>query len=115
VLRDIPFYSSFFGTYTVSCELLKYYTDFSDTAIYFTSGGLAGQAGWAISIVPDTIKSRIQTSTLPLNITQTANQIFKEQGLRGFFNGFEVAIIRAFPANAALFVGYELSRGLMGK
>ena len=27
--------------------------------------------------------------------------------------GIDVAIIRAFPANAALFVGYELSRKLM--
>jgi len=29
---------------------------------------------------------------------------------RGVFAGVEVAVIRAFPANAALFVGYEYAR-----
>lgn len=75
---------------------------------------LAGQVAWAISIAPDTVKSTIQTSALPLSIRQTTRNIIKAQGVRGLFNGMEVAIIRAFPANAALFVGYELSRQLMG-
>jgi Mitochondrial carrier protein len=32
------------------------------------------------------------------------------QGYRGLVRGVEVAVIRAFPANAALFMGYEISR-----
>ena len=34
-------------------------------------------------------------------------------GFLSLFAGIEVAVVRAFPANAALFVGYELSRKLM--
>ena len=30
--------------------------------------------------------------------------------MKGFIRGIEVAIIRAFPANAALFVGYEYTK-----
>lgn len=73
-------------------------------------GRLAGQIGWLCSIAPDTIKSRIQTSERPLGIIQTTRAIVAARGLRGLFVGVDVAIIRAFPANAALFVAYELSR-----
>ncbi len=69
---------------------------------------------WVASIAPDTVKSTIQTSHLPLSIRATARNIVRAHGLRGLFAGMEVAVIRAFPANAALFVGYELARELLG-
>ena len=37
----------------------------------------------------------------------------KKQGIRGLYNGIEVAVIRAFPANAALFLGYEITKKLI--
>jgi hypothetical protein len=46
---------------------------------------------------------------------KTARQILAERGFKGFFAGIEVAIVRAFPANAALFVGYEITRSLLEK
>ncbi len=67
-----------------------------------------------MSIGPDTVKSRIQTSVAPLGIVETAREIYRNRGFSGFFAGIDVAIVRAFPANAALFVGYELARELMG-
>jgi len=108
VMRDIPFYATFFGSYEIICRLLRANTQWSDAAVYFTAGGLAGQIGWAASIVPDTIKSQIQTSQHPLSISKTFAEIYAQRGLRGLFMGLEVAIVRAFPANAALFVGYEV-------
>ena len=39
VLRDIPFYAAFFGVYSVSCDVLKRNTNWSDPLVYFTSGG----------------------------------------------------------------------------
>ena len=39
VVRDIPFYASFFGSYDVFCKMLKRTTDWNDTSIYFVSGG----------------------------------------------------------------------------
>jgi hypothetical protein len=73
----------------------------------------AGQIGWIVSIAPDTIKSQIQTSAKPLGIIETGSIIMRERGLLGMFAGANVAIIRAFPANAALFLGYEIARDLM--
>lgn len=40
ILRDIPFYSSFFGSYDILCMGLKRFTSLSDTAVYFLAGGL---------------------------------------------------------------------------
>lgn len=113
LLRDVPFYSTFFGSYDILCHVMKRFTTLPETSIYFIAGGLAGQIGWIASIAPDTIKSRIQTSENPLSISQTTRQIIAERGVKGLFAGIEVAVIRAFPANAALFVGYELSRKLV--
>ena len=39
VVRDIPFYASFFGSYDIICGLLKKHTSWNDTSIYFISGG----------------------------------------------------------------------------
>lgn len=116
ITRDIPFYASFFGSYEVLCMLLQKYTELPDTAVYFVSGGLAGQIGWVVSIAPDSVKSQIQgPEVVPTTSMRTvAKQIYRTNGIAAFFVGLEVAIIRAFPANAALFVGYELSRKMLG-
>lgn len=110
LMRDVPFYGTFFGSYEILCQLFKNHTDWSEPAIYFISGGLAGQIGWIASIAPDTVKSRIQTCHLVISGTTIAKDIYATRGLRGFFLGLEVAVLRAFPANAALFLGYEYSR-----
>ena len=71
---------------------------------------LAGQVGWIASIAPDTIKSTIQTSEAPLSIAATTRQIVAASGIGGLFTGIHVTVVRAFPANAAIYVGYELTR-----
>jgi solute carrier family 25 ornithine transporter 2/15 len=113
VLRDTPFYATFFGLYDVFCGILRENTKLSDSAIYFLSGGFAGQLGWVVSIGADTIKSRMQTSDNPQGIIATGREIYRLGGWKGFFSGVEAAMIRAFPANAALFLGYEVSRRMM--
>lgn len=75
---------------------------------------IAGQIAWITSIAPDSIKSVIQTSDKPLTIRETARTIYASRGIRGFFSGLGVAVLRAFPANAALFVGYEYTKKLLG-
>jgi hypothetical protein len=113
-MRDIPFYASFFGTYESFTRFFRTsFPNWPDTAVYFVSGGFAGQIAWAVSMPADSVKSIIQTSSERVTTTQVISKLMQTQGIRGFYNGMEVAIIRAFPANAALFVGYELSRKLL--
>ena len=39
VLRDVPFYASFFGSYEIFCQMMKRHTTLEDPAIYFLAGG----------------------------------------------------------------------------
>lgn len=39
LLREIPFFSAFFGSYEILCQSFKKYTDLSDSSVYFISGG----------------------------------------------------------------------------
>ena len=41
-------------------------------------------------------------------------QMYQATGVRGFFKGFDVAMLRSFPANAACFVAYEAAAQLLG-
>jgi len=111
ILRDVPFYAVFFGVYQNVCSFIRAKTAWTDGAVYATAGGLAGQLAWVSSIVPDAVKSTIQTAAHPKPFMVTLKDIVRTRGVyRGVFAGVEVAVIRAFPANAALFVGYEYAR-----
>jgi hypothetical protein len=39
VMRDCPFYAFFFGSYEISCQLLRKYTHLQDPTVYLISGG----------------------------------------------------------------------------
>eukprot|EP01032_Pedospumella_encystans_P011119 gene11119-12956_t len=113
LMREIPFFALFFGSYEISCQLLRKHTKMHDSTIYITSGGLAGQVAWAGTMAADSVKSVIQTATNPLSIRATARNIYTQKGLAGFYAGLGVVLIRAFPANAALFVGYEYTKKVL--
>lgn len=113
IARDIPFYATFFGSYDSLCCILQTHTSMSEPVVYATAGGLAGQIAWACSIVPDAVKSVIQTAepAARQRFLPTFNHIVQTRGVyRGLFAGVEVAVLRAYPANAALFVGYEYAK-----
>lgn len=72
------------------------------------SGGCAGIAAWLPCYPQDVIKSVIQSSPTKLTLYQAIKHIHKTSGYRGFFKGFGPTMLRAFPANSATFLGYEL-------
>lgn len=108
ILREIPSFAGYFAVY----EGLKGY--FMTTIIHdsiwnpIISGGFAGIAAWLPCYPQDVIKSVIQSHDNKLSIPQAASKIYKTSGFKGFFKGFTPTMIRAFPANAATFLGYEL-------
>jgi len=127
VLREIPFYLIFFSSYEILCNKLQQRTssdgsgprrreDLNGFEIV-AAGGLAGMIGWSGVQPFDTAMVRMQTGlgaggaagTFP----STCAHIYQSQGWRGFFPGWIPAMLRAFPANAALFVGFEGSRRML--
>jgi len=86
-------------------------------AIMF-AGGMAGVMNWLIAVPPDVIKSRYQTApagTYPGGMRQVFTELVQKEGLGGLYKGLAPALARAFPANAACFLGVEVTRKFLDR
>ncbi|GAA5886529.1 hypothetical protein JCM6882_001676 [Rhodosporidiobolus microsporus] len=81
------------------------------------AGGVAGVTMWTFAIPPDVIKSRLQGAPEGTykGFMDCAVKTVQADGVKALFKGFGPAMARAFPANAATFLGVELSMQLMNK
>ena len=117
-LRDVPFNVLFLASYELFCRLLAGVQGLEgrhnlDPASLFLAGGLAGISGWATIFPMDVVKTHMQSSTRPLPLSVAVRELHAEAGVRRFYRGLPAACLRAFPANAGLFVGYELTSRLL--
>jgi len=122
VLRDVPFYLCFFGTYEVICGMFQRNVsggaprsrDSLTAPEVILAGGLAGSVGWSGVQPMDTAMVQMQTGKgaggQSGSFILTCKDIYRVGGWRGFFPGWTPAMLRAFPANAALFLGFEAGR-----
>jgi solute carrier family 25 carnitine/acylcarnitine transporter 20/29 len=115
LLRDVPASGMYFMTYEMLKKSLtpagKSASDLSPLRTIF-AGGMAGVFNWLVAIPPDVLKSRLQTApegTYPNGIRDVFRQLMKEEGLAALYKGTAPVMIRAFPANAACFLGYEIA------
>jgi len=109
--RDSSFYAVFFGGYELSCYFFRtYFPSMPDELNYFLSGGIAGMGGWFFAMpfdVPKTnVQSRYDTSVFGSYFPEL-KKIARQRGVGGLYAGLGPTLIRAFPANAALFLGVE--------
>jgi len=83
----------------------------------FMAGGFAGIANWCSMLPIDTVKSRYQVA--PEGKYSGVYAVFKDilakEGPRGFYKGLTPVVVRAFPANAACFAGYEFVSSMLTK
>lgn len=112
LLRDVP--AS--GMYFMSYEWLKKKLSPANrpgelsVAATLTAGGMAGMFNWAVAIAPDVLKSKLQTAPegkYPNGLRSVFTDVMKTEGPKGLFKGLTPVMLRAFPANAACFLGYE--------
>mmetsp|Transcript_16240 Transcript_16240/g.26487 ORF Transcript_16240/g.26487 Transcript_16240/m.26487 type:complete len:282 (-) Transcript_16240:1603-2448(-) len=112
LMREVPGNIGFFGVYEYSKMFLEKKGWFYNTDLrVMVSGGLGGIGFWLISMPADAVKTRQQAFSGSL--FGTVSTIFRTSGVRGFYAGLAPAVIRAFPANAALFWGVEKSKQLL--
>lgn len=122
VIRDVPGNAAYFATYESLKRLFaRYSNDFggsvsSTSTVSITStilaGGLAGVANWIVAIPFDVVKSRWQNSEpgQHRNVRAVVNHLLQTEGPKAFFRGLTPALLRAFPANAACFLGAETAK-----
>uniref|UniRef100_A0A7S2U3J7 Uncharacterized protein n=1 Tax=Lotharella oceanica TaxID=641309 RepID=A0A7S2U3J7_9EUKA len=114
--RDLPFNFVFLGSYEAVIQAMQQFRGLNTTKDelnsleILTAGGLAGTIGWAVIFPIDVVKSRLQTTTKQETMLSVARSIFAAEGLMAFYRGCSAALLRAFPANAGLFFGYEMAQ-----
>jgi solute carrier family 25 carnitine/acylcarnitine transporter 20/29 len=85
-------------------------------------GVAAGWAMWLTSFPLDVLKSRAQTDGFRSQgdkrryhgVADIARQIYRDQGVKGFFRGLAPTLIRSPFVNGATFGVYEAVRGALG-
>lgn len=100
--RDMPSFATYFLVY----DFLRQQHNASVLGT-MVSGALAGIAGWMVAIPADVVKNRHQACDQSKSAFSNALHLLKTCGVRGFFLGAGPILLRAGPANAAAFLGYE--------
>jgi hypothetical protein len=73
------------------------------------SAGAAGIVCWCLIFPLDSLRSRLygQTTSHPKNTMEMMRYMYEENGVRGFFRGFGVTVLRAGPVAAVILPMYD--------
>jgi len=127
LLRESGGGAAYFGIYESICRLfIQHNQASSQSSEPFTksqlkahelliAGGLAG-IGFNGTMYPaDAIKSRIQTAPTKVGFLEMASIMYRHGGLRSFYRGCGITLLRAIPSNACILYTYEaLSQHFLG-
>ena len=61
----------------------------------------------------DTAKSMIQTQEERMSISTAAKDLYRQGGIKYFYRGLTPTLLRAAPANAAVFGCYEITSTML--
>lgn len=114
LIRDVPSNGLYFLTYEYLKNLLtpdgQSVSQLSTPKILL-AGGVAGILNWTIALPPDVLKSNFQTAAdgKYRGLVDVLRTLLREEGPRALYKGFNAVFLRAFPANAACFLGFEVA------
>ncbi|XP_004086429.1 mitochondrial carnitine/acylcarnitine carrier protein [Oryzias latipes] len=114
LIRDVPSTGLYFLTYEyLKCALTPAGQSVShlSTPNILLAGGVAGVLNWTVALPPDVLKSNFQTAPdgRYSGVWDILRTLLHEEGPRGLYKGFSAVLLRAFPANAACFLGFEVA------
>jgi ornithine carrier protein len=126
LIRETGGSAAWFGSYEGVKMLFQKYdssvSQITDVKIWqqMVAGAAAGMSYNFVFYPADTIKSRMQTSTndtlglKKMTFASTGRELWKEQGLKGFYRGCGITVFRAAPSSAIIFSIYEALRRYFG-
>ncbi|XP_062398190.1 mitochondrial carnitine/acylcarnitine carrier protein [Sardina pilchardus] len=114
LIRDVPSNGLYFLTYESLKRLLTPEGESVhnlSTPKIILAGGTAGILNWVIALPPDVLKSNFQTAAdgRYRGLMDVLRELLREEGARALYKGFSAVMLRAFPANAACFLGFEVA------
>lgn len=112
IWREIPAFATYFCAYEYLCRKAAE-TRAVGLPVYLTAGGLAGVASWVVCYPQDVIKSRLQADGVGgvyryKNALDCLLKSYRLEGGKMFTEGFNCALLRAFPVNAATLATFSV-------
>lgn len=104
LMREVPGYAIYFSTYDYLNR--KYGSD----NIFLTPfyGAAAGFVSWSIIYPSDPIKTKMQSNN-NMSFKKAINTIMKDYGIKGFYRGASLGLLRAVVLHSFVFLGYEMT------
>jgi len=111
LLRDMPASGMYFMTYECLQRLMTKDGEKLGLVSTIVAGGSAGIANWIVGMPPDVLKSRLQTAPhgTYTGIGDVFKRLMRQEGPKALYKGVVPVMLRAFPANAACFLGFEVA------
>ena len=114
VVRNIPGNAAYFGTFQLLQQQYASHYGIEDPSqvpavVHFWCGGLGGVMYWLAVYPIDVVKSTMMTDSLDASQRRfkgygdIVSFLSRQNGIRSFFRGFGVCMLRAIPANGAIF------------
>lgn len=115
IFRETPGFGIYFSTYNYLTDKYNLTNNIGKT---FGFGALSGLSAWLFIYPSDLIKTKYQSNQNELSLPNTIKKIWLTnnnsnrtvQGIRNFYSGFNLAILRAMPLHGGVFLGYELAK-----
>ncbi|KFK36750.1 mitochondrial substrate carrier family protein [Arabis alpina] len=82
---------------------------------YFIAGGIAGAASRTATAPLDRLKVLLQIQKTDARIREAVKTIWKQGGVRAFFRGNGLNIVKVAPESAIKFYAYELFKNAIGE
>eukprot|EP00033_Pygsuia_biforma_P002882 GCRY01003179.1.p1 GENE.GCRY01003179.1~~GCRY01003179.1.p1 ORF type:complete len:316 (-),score=31.43 GCRY01003179.1:302-1249(-) len=123
LMRDIPGNAACYLSYHLALRtLVPGYGEAGIASIptptVLLAGGVGGIGYWVLAMPFDSIKTWMQSEPLAMSDRQYKNLFeavkcgYARGGVKEFYRGFTPSLSRSFPAMAAAFLGYELTKKL---
>jgi len=84
-------------------------------AAQLSAGAFAATAAWVVGYPADVIKTRCQMESGAASVGDAVRAIHAEGGLRAFYSGLGLKLLRAVPQSAAGFFVYEYMMGVLAR
>mmetsp|Transcript_24636 Transcript_24636/g.85700 ORF Transcript_24636/g.85700 Transcript_24636/m.85700 type:complete len:315 (-) Transcript_24636:99-1043(-) len=116
VLREVPGTACWFGAYEAFARAMTPRGGRRENlpaSTIIMAGALGGMAYWGVFYPADTVKSIMQTGGPGSTLAGTFRRVYRAEGVRGLYRGIGPTLLRAAPANAAIFLFYELTARML--
>lgn len=111
-VRDTIGTAVYFGTYETTKRALSSPASPPGPLTHFMAGGICGILCWIVVFPIDLVKSVMQKDIMAPKptydtIRECVTDINNRQGIKGFYRGMAVTLMRAFPIHSLNFLVYE--------